>query len=246
MLSFLCSGHPWIRSCQDGKISLDILVIRLVKSYLCSSSLRKAALKVRHIFVVAVTLLFSFLLLVLQIIPELDSIENDKRLWAVPDTVTIWTKTVPYGCLIVLVVSNRSWINDLCCIFLILPCIYLFVPHGSLMFTCRQALAKTLLEDQLVYLREQFNLLGPNKSDFICLQNFRTVSFSSFYIYFLVWLLWSSFTDCRKISFAQALMKYSTNSMKDSRVHDFVNTVLATQSCLNCDFEKLRFSGIMG
>ncbi|CAN6443371.1 unnamed protein product [Victoria cruziana] len=81
--------HPWIRSCQDSKISLDILVIRLVKSYLCSSSLRKAALKVRHIFVVAVILLFSFLLLVLQIIPELDSIENDKRLWAVPDTVTI-------------------------------------------------------------------------------------------------------------------------------------------------------------
>ncbi|XP_031482442.1 CDPK-related kinase 7-like [Nymphaea colorata] len=113
--------HPWIRSCQDSKIPLDILVIRLVKSYLCSSSLRKAALK---------------------------------------------------------------------------------------------ALAKTLSEDQLMYLREQFNLLGPNKSDFICLQNFRT-----------------------------ALMKYSTSAMKDSRVHDFVNMVSSLQY-RKMDFEEFCAAAI--
>lgn len=49
-----------------------------------------------------------------------------------------------------------------------------------------QALAKSLTVAQLAYLREQFTLLGPNKSGFISMQNFKLVSsfsgvvFSSF------------------------------------------------------------------
>ncbi|XP_058751615.1 CDPK-related kinase 5-like [Vicia villosa] len=38
-------GHPWIKSYKDVKVPLDILVFKLMKSYMRSSSLRKAALR---------------------------------------------------------------------------------------------------------------------------------------------------------------------------------------------------------
>ncbi|KAF5751222.1 hypothetical protein HS088_TW02G00232 [Tripterygium wilfordii] len=37
--------HPWIRNHRDVKVPLDILILRLMKAYLRSSSLRKAALR---------------------------------------------------------------------------------------------------------------------------------------------------------------------------------------------------------
>ncbi|KHG25548.1 CDPK-related protein kinase [Gossypium arboreum] len=37
--------HPWIQSCNDAKVPLDILIFRLIKAYMRSSPLRKAALK---------------------------------------------------------------------------------------------------------------------------------------------------------------------------------------------------------
>ncbi|KAJ8770408.1 hypothetical protein K2173_015022 [Erythroxylum novogranatense] len=75
--------HPWLANHHDVKIPLDIIVYKLVKAYICSSSLRKSALR---------------------------------------------------------------------------------------------ALAKTLTLAQLAYIRDQFNLLGPNKNGFVSMQNFRTVS----------------------------------------------------------------------
>ncbi|XP_020258913.1 chaperone protein ClpB1-like [Asparagus officinalis] len=41
----LSAAHPWIRSSSQIKVPLDILIFRLVKSYTCSSSLRKSALR---------------------------------------------------------------------------------------------------------------------------------------------------------------------------------------------------------
>nr|XP_027192836.1 CDPK-related protein kinase isoform X2 [Cicer arietinum] len=38
-------GHPWIKSYKDVKVPLDILVFKLMKTYMRSSSLRKSALK---------------------------------------------------------------------------------------------------------------------------------------------------------------------------------------------------------
>ncbi|VAH27927.1 unnamed protein product [Triticum turgidum subsp. durum] len=38
-------GHPWIRNYNDIKMPLDVLIFRLIKAYIRSSSLRKAALK---------------------------------------------------------------------------------------------------------------------------------------------------------------------------------------------------------
>ncbi|XP_027345960.1 CDPK-related kinase 5-like isoform X2 [Abrus precatorius] len=38
-------GHPWIKNYKDVKVPVDILVFKLMKSYMRSSSLRKAALR---------------------------------------------------------------------------------------------------------------------------------------------------------------------------------------------------------
>ncbi|KAF8396274.1 hypothetical protein HHK36_017889 [Tetracentron sinense] len=93
--------HPWLANYQDTKIPLDMIIYKLVKAYICSSSLRKLALA---------------------------------------------------------------------------------------------ALAKTLTVVQLAYLQDQFTLLGPNKSGFISMQNFKI-----------------------------ALMRNFTEAMKDSRVLDYVS-----------------------
>uniref|UniRef100_A0A0D9X228 Protein kinase domain-containing protein n=1 Tax=Leersia perrieri TaxID=77586 RepID=A0A0D9X228_9ORYZ len=78
----------------------------------------------------------------------------------------------------------------------------------------QQALAKTLTANQLFYLREQFELLGPNKNGYISLQNLKS-----------------------------ALMKNSTDAMKDSRVVDFVNTVCTLQY-RKLDFEEFAASAV--
>ncbi|KAK8708411.1 hypothetical protein V6N13_059453 [Hibiscus sabdariffa] len=114
-------SHPWLSNCHDKKIPSDMIICRLVKAYIGSSPLRKAALG---------------------------------------------------------------------------------------------ALAKTLTVSQLAYLREQFSLLGPNKSGFISMQNFKTV-----------------------------MLKNSTDAMKDSRVLDYVNMISSIQY-RKLDFEEFCASAI--
>ncbi|XP_065044304.1 calcium/calmodulin-dependent serine/threonine-protein kinase 1-like isoform X2 [Musa acuminata AAA Group] len=113
--------HPWLWNPEELKIPLDIVVYKLVKAYICSSSLRKSALR---------------------------------------------------------------------------------------------ALAKTLTVDQLYYLQEQFSLLGPNKSGYISLQNFK-----------------------------MALLRNSTDAMKDSGILDFVNMVSSLQY-RKLDFEEFAAAAI--
>jgi serine/threonine protein kinase len=114
-------SHPWIRSAQQVKVPLDMIIYKLMRAYISSSSLRKSALR---------------------------------------------------------------------------------------------ALAKTLTTNQLFYVREQFELLGPNKNGYISLQNLKS-----------------------------ALVKNSTDAMKDSRVVDFVNTVCTLQY-RKLDFEEFAASAI--
>ncbi|ONM60074.1 CDPK-related kinase 1 [Zea mays] len=109
-------SHPWIRNAQQVKVPLDMIIYKLMRAYISSSSLRKSALR---------------------------------------------------------------------------------------------ALAKTLTTNQLFYVREQFELLGPNKNGYISLQNLKS-----------------------------ALVKNSTDAMKDSRVVDFVNTYR------KLDFEEFAASAI--
>ncbi|KAL3819689.1 hypothetical protein ACJIZ3_005594 [Penstemon smallii] len=108
-------SHPWLAGHHDVKIPMDIITFKLVKAYICSSPLRKAALG---------------------------------------------------------------------------------------------ALAKTLTISQLAYLREQFTFLGPNKSGFISIQNFKS-----------------------------ALSKNATDAMKDSRVLEYV-TVVSCLQYRKMDFEE--------
>ncbi|WZZ55751.1 hypothetical protein YC2023_055858 [Brassica napus] len=74
------------------------------------------------------------------------------------------------------------------------------------------ALAKTITVQQLAYLREQFTLLEPSKDGYISMQNFKT-----------------------------AILKSSTNAMKDSRVLDYVHMTTTLRH-----YRKLRRSNEIG
>ncbi|WRX23325.1 Protein kinase domain - like 10 [Theobroma cacao] len=89
-----------------------------------------------------------------------------------------------------------------------------YIGSSALRKTALGALAKTLTVPQLAYLREQFTLLGPNKNGFISMQNYKT-----------------------------ALMKNSTDAMKDSRVLDYVN-MISTLQYRKLDFEEFCAASI--
>lgn len=46
VLIILCLGHPWLANSHDVKIPSDMIVYKLIRAYISSSSLRKAALGV--------------------------------------------------------------------------------------------------------------------------------------------------------------------------------------------------------
>ncbi|CAN4118385.1 unnamed protein product [Withania somnifera] len=89
-----------------------------------------------------------------------------------------------------------------------------YVYSSSLRKASLRALAKTLTIPQLAYLRDQFTLLGPSKSGLVALPNFK-----------------------------MAVMKNSTDAMKDSRVFDFVNSVSSLQY-RKLDFEEFCAASI--
>ncbi|KAF8034178.1 hypothetical protein BT93_C0452 [Corymbia citriodora subsp. variegata] len=83
-----------------------------------------------------------------------------------------------------------------------------YMRSSSLRRAALRALAKTLTVDELVYLREQFMLLEPNKSGSITLENMKL-----------------------------ALMKNATDAMKESRIPDFLASLNALQY-RRMDFEE--------
>lgn len=89
-----------------------------------------------------------------------------------------------------------------------------YICSSSLRKSALGALAKTLTVVQLAYFHEQFTLLGPNKSGYITMQSFKT-----------------------------ALLKNSTDAMKDSRVLDYVNMVSSLQY-RKLDFEEFCAAAI--
>uniref|UniRef100_A0A7N0VF67 non-specific serine/threonine protein kinase n=1 Tax=Kalanchoe fedtschenkoi TaxID=63787 RepID=A0A7N0VF67_KALFE len=89
-----------------------------------------------------------------------------------------------------------------------------YICSSSLRRSALGALARTLSVSQLAYVREQFNLLGPNKSGYITMQNFKT-----------------------------ALTKNVTEAMKDSRVTEYINVVSSLQH-RKMDFEEFCASAI--
>ncbi|KAH1194557.1 CDPK-related kinase 1 [Glycine max] len=89
-----------------------------------------------------------------------------------------------------------------------------YICSSSLRKSALGALAKTLTLVQLAYLREQFNMLGPNKSGLISMQNFKT-----------------------------AILRSATDASKDSRVLDYVNMVSSIQY-RKLDFEEFCAAAI--
>ncbi|XVE60959.1 hypothetical protein DITRI_Ditri06bG0002700 [Diplodiscus trichospermus] len=89
-----------------------------------------------------------------------------------------------------------------------------YICSSALRKSALGALAKTSTVPQLAYLREQFTLLGPNKNGFISMTNYKT-----------------------------AVMKNSTDAMKDSRVLDYVNMISSLQY-RKLDFEEFCAAAI--
>ncbi|XP_047151912.1 CDPK-related kinase 7-like isoform X1 [Vigna umbellata] len=89
-----------------------------------------------------------------------------------------------------------------------------YICSSSLRKSALGALAKTLTLVQLAYLREQFNMLGPNKSGLISMQNFKT-----------------------------GILRSATDASKDSRVLDYVNMVSSIQY-RKLDFEEFCAAAI--
>ncbi|CAJ1915460.1 unnamed protein product [Sphenostylis stenocarpa] len=89
-----------------------------------------------------------------------------------------------------------------------------YICSSSLRKSALGALAKTLTLVQLAYLREQFNMLGPNKSGLISMQNFKT-----------------------------GILRSVTDASKDSRVLDYVNMVSSIQY-RKLDFEEFCAAAI--
>ncbi|XP_038904731.1 CDPK-related kinase 7-like [Benincasa hispida] len=89
-----------------------------------------------------------------------------------------------------------------------------YICSSSLRKSALGALAKTLSAVQLGYLQKQFTLLGPNKNGLISMQNFKT-----------------------------ALIKNSTDAIKDSRVLDYANVVSSIQY-RKLDFEEFCAAAI--
>ncbi|XP_019424037.1 PREDICTED: CDPK-related kinase 5-like isoform X1 [Lupinus angustifolius] len=83
-----------------------------------------------------------------------------------------------------------------------------YMRSSSLRKAALRALSKTLTADELYYLREQFALLEPSKNGSISLENIN-----------------------------QALMKYATDAMKESRISDFLSSLNALQY-RRMDFEE--------
>ncbi|OAY43319.1 hypothetical protein MANES_08G060300v8 [Manihot esculenta] len=88
------------------------------------------------------------------------------------------------------------------------------IPLDMIVYKLVKALAKTLTVAQLAYLREQFTLLGPSKNGFISMSNFKL-----------------------------AVIKNSTDAVKDSRVLDYVSMVSSLQY-RKLDFEEFCAAAI--
>ncbi|KAK4777492.1 hypothetical protein SAY87_017679 [Trapa incisa] len=84
----------------------------------------------------------------------------------------------------------------------------IYICSSSLRKSALCALAKTLTVPQLAYLKEQFNLMGPDKSGLISMQNLK-----------------------------MAVTRNSTDAMKHSRVLDYINMISSFQY-RKLDFEE--------
>ncbi|XP_073111869.1 CDPK-related kinase 3-like isoform X2 [Elaeis guineensis] len=77
-----------------------------------------------------------------------------------------------------------------------------------------KALSKALTEDELIYIRSQFNLLEPNKDGRVSLENFR-----------------------------MALLRNSTDAMKESKVLEILNALQLSTSLIELSWNRSHIEG---
>ncbi|KAG1330732.1 hypothetical protein COCNU_02G007000 [Cocos nucifera] len=213
-------SHPWIRNYSDIKPPLDILTFRLIKAYMRSSSLRKAALRALSKTLTVDELFYlkgQFALLE----PNKNgciTLENIKM--ALMKNATDAMKESRIQDLLISLSAlqyRRMDFDEFCAATLSVHqlegldrweqharCAYeLFEKHGNRAIVIEElasALSKTLTVDELFYLKGQFALLEPNKNGCITLENIK-----------------------------MALMKNATDAMKESRIQDLLISLSALQ-----------------
>jgi serine/threonine protein kinase/Ca2+-binding EF-hand superfamily protein len=180
--------HPWISS--NEKVPLDILVYRLVRNYLRSSSMKRAALKVSNLSP-------HYELWVLHTVHRPLCIR-----FLTEDNITVtnvYTLMDLQLCKLIRarIYLAKSWVLEMAePNFNFVQDFDKKITRGFIFLALPQALSKTLMEEDLVYLRAQFLLLEPNKNGRVTFENFRT-----------------------------ALLKNATEAMKESRVFEILSSM---------------------
>ncbi|KAG5528880.1 hypothetical protein RHGRI_029517 [Rhododendron griersonianum] len=142
----LSQCHPWIKNNNDAKVPLDIMIFKLMKAYMRSSALRKAALRVRICPYREYIFLPSLLASSVGIHVE-DSFNS-----ATHSTCMVLN--------LALIGYSHTSENNLDT-----------VPKEKTKTI--SALSKTLTVDELFYLKEQYALLVPNKNGTISFDNIK-------------------------------------------------------------------------
>lgn len=90
-------------------------------------------------------------------------------------------------------------------------------------------MSKAITEDEVIYIRSQYDLLEPSKDGRVSLDNFRSVSVPIFLIFCaFIHAYFSSIVCSYETSLTklfQALLRNATDAMKESRVHEILNAV---------------------
>jgi hypothetical protein len=163
--------HPWIGT--NEKVPLDILVYRLVRNYLRSSSMKRAALKVSNRSP-------HYELWVLHTVHRPLCIR-----FLTEDNITVtnvYTLMDLQLCKLIRarIYLAKSWVLEMAePNFNFVQDFDKKITRGFIFLALPQALSKTLMEEDLVYLRAQFLLLEPNKNGRVTFENFRTVHFQT-------------------------------------------------------------------
>ncbi|THG17102.1 hypothetical protein TEA_008180 [Camellia sinensis var. sinensis] len=245
--------HPWLRS-ENHPVPLDILIYKLVKSYLHASPFKCAALKPQpSLNLASATLLlpclhfdrpslslsrlwllstrlgsgltcFGYLFSVVKGAPRRAPRRKAQR------GSTCAPELVPGEAPLICVVSSSLHLSTL---------IRLRLGLGGYDFDCDfnlQALSKALTVNELDFLRAQFLLLEPNKDGYISLDNFKMVIYFSF--------LLSLKLRCG-LSFQGilALVRNATDAMNESRVPDILNA-MAPLAYRKMEFEEFCAAAI--
>ncbi|PIN04008.1 Ca2+/calmodulin-dependent protein kinase, EF-Hand protein superfamily [Handroanthus impetiginosus] len=217
--------HPWLRG-MNCTIPLDVLIYKLIKSYIRASPLKRAALKALSKALKEDELIYlraQFALLEpkdgcvsldnfkIALMKNATDAMKESRVADILNMVRHFLPTTEW------LKGSHPWLRGMNCTIpldvLIYKLIKSYIRASPLKRAALKALSKALKEDELIYLRAQFALLEP-KDGCVSLDNFKI-----------------------------ALMKNATDAMKESRVADILN-MMESLSYRKMDFEEFCAAAI--